>query len=268
MKYKFIATDFDDTLIRDDKKVSQETKDTIHKFIDNGGTFVFATGRALDSIKEFAKSIDVETYIISYNGASVYDMREDKEIIVNALPYENAASVIREYEAQGLYCQAYSMGRIFTKAKCEYSEEYEKLSGCVIEETGEDLSLFVEREKMNALKVLALIEPKDAADMTVLMKEKHGDKGQFFCSKPYFLECVSKDGGKGEMCRKLINKLGIKQEETMTFGDGPNDVSMLKFGGMGVAVGNGWQEAKDASDYITDTNNNDGVRKAIEKFAL
>ncbi len=266
MKYKFIATDFDDTLIRDDHTVSQETIDTIHKFIDMGGVFVFATGRALNSIHAFAKSINVETFIISYNGASLYDMKKGEELLQISIPYENAVEVIKEYERQGVYCQIYNKGRIFTKSQTENSDEYQRLSGCKIECVEENLSAYVEREKLSAMKILAITDPTTAAKLTGVMQEKLGEDHQFFCSKPRYLECVSKDAGKGEMCAKLIAKLGIKQEETMTFGDGQNDISLLKFGGMGVAVENGGKEVKEACDYVTDTNNNDGVRKAIEKF--
>ena len=79
-------------------------------------------------------------------------------------------------------------------------------------------------------------------------------------------EVLPKNNNKGTGLKKLAEKLGIKQEEVMAIGDGNNDIEMLKFAGVGVAMGNGTKMAKDAANYITDTNENNGVAKAIEKF--
>ena len=85
-------------------------------------------------------------------------------------------------------------------------------------------------------------------------------------SQKYIYETLPKGANKGVALKKLAEKLNIPREEVMAIGDGNNDIEMLKFAGVGVAMGNGTKMAKDAANYITDTNENNGVAKAIEKF--
>ncbi|MEG2116739.1 MAG: HAD family hydrolase [Clostridia bacterium] len=84
MKYKMIVSDYDDTLANENSLINESTKATIEKYISMGGIFIIATGRALQSIKPIAESLGISTYIISYNGASVYDIKAQKEIINNS----------------------------------------------------------------------------------------------------------------------------------------------------------------------------------------
>ena len=87
-------------------------------------------------------------------------------------------------------------------------------------------------------------------------------------STPYFLEFLNKEVNKGTGVKLLADHLGVKQEEVMTFGDAENDLDMIVYAGMGVAMANGFEEVKEAANYITDSNEEDGVAKAIEKFVL
>ena len=87
-------------------------------------------------------------------------------------------------------------------------------------------------------------------------------------STPYFLEFLNKEVNKGTGVKLLADHLRVKQEEVMTFGDAENDLDMIVYAGMGVAMANGFEEVKEAANYITDSNEEDGVAKAIEKFVL
>ena len=87
-------------------------------------------------------------------------------------------------------------------------------------------------------------------------------------STPFFLEFLNKEVNKGVGVELLAKHLGIKREEVMTFGDAGNDLHMIEYAGLGVAMANAFDEVKEAANYITDTNENDGVAKAIEKFIL
>ena len=94
------------------------------------------------------------------------------------------------------------------------------------------------------------------------------DKYTVVRSTPYFLEFLNKAVNKGTGVELLAKHLGVNQEEIMTFGDAGNDLDMIVYAGMGVAMANGFDEVKEVANYITDSNENDGVAKAIEKFVL
>ncbi len=87
-------------------------------------------------------------------------------------------------------------------------------------------------------------------------------------SKPFFLEFTEKGVTKGTSLSILIDRLGIKREEVIAMGDSYNDAAMIEFAGLGIAMGNAPDDIKQIADYVTDTNNNDGVAKAVEKFIL
>ena len=87
-------------------------------------------------------------------------------------------------------------------------------------------------------------------------------------SQPYVYEVLPKGNNKGTGLKALVEKLGIKQEEVMAIGDGNNDVEMLEYANYGVAMGNATELALKSANYTTDTNKNDGVAKAIRKYAL
>jgi Cof subfamily protein (haloacid dehalogenase superfamily) len=87
-------------------------------------------------------------------------------------------------------------------------------------------------------------------------------------SKPFFLEFLESGVTKGSSLNHLIGKLGIKREEVIAIGDSYNDLAMIEFAGLGVAMGNAPDDIKQKADYVTDTNMNDGVAKVVEKFVL
>jgi hypothetical protein len=103
--------------------------------------------------------------------------------------------------------------------------------------------------------------------MLSLPKELY-EKYTIVRSAPYFLEFLNKKSNKGEAVKALANHLGIKQEEVMCIGDAPNDLHMIAYAGLGVAMENAFDEVKEVANFITSSNDESGVAKAIEKFVL
>ncbi|MEG2002438.1 MAG: HAD hydrolase family protein [Clostridia bacterium] len=155
-----------------------------------------------------------------------------------------------------------------TNKRTERTTYYETLSGYGVEECDEDLYEYMVKNKIIAYKVLAFVKENTALQEVERYKEIFGDVAQVSCSKSNLIEFVSLEAGKGEMCLKLADLLGIDKSEVMTFGDGLNDLSLISLAGFGVAMGNAFKQTQQAAKYVTDTNINDGVRKAIEKFVF
>ena len=122
--------------------------------------------------------------------------------------------------------------------------------------------------KYNIVKAMYLGNPKKMAEFHSnyenILKENYSE----VLSQPYVYEVLPKGNNKGTGLKALVERLGIKQEEVMAIGDGNNDVEMLEYANYGVAMGNASELARNAAKYTTDTNENDGVAKAIRKYAL
>ena len=118
------------------------------------------------------------------------------------------------------------------------------------------------------IKVMMIDEPEVLQKAVDNLPKEVYEKYTVVRSTPYFLEFLNKEVNKGTGVKLLADHLGVKQEEVMTFGDAENDLDMIVYAGMGVAMANGFEEVKEAANYITDSNEEDGVAKAIEKFVL
>lgn len=268
MKYKLIVSDYDGTLANAESKISETTKNTIKKYIDKGGIFTIATGRALQSIKPIAESVGVSTYLISFNGASVYDMKKNEEIINNSFDFDISLAITKKIIEDGNYAQIYFNNSIMTNKRNENTAYYEYISGYDVQEAEEDLCDYMVKNHIITYKVLAFVKENTALTEVERYKEHFGDVSQVSCSSNNLVEFVATSAGKGEMCLKLAEILGIDKSEVMTFGDGLNDLSLISMAGFGVAMENAFDQTKSVAKYVTDTNVNDGVSKAIEKFAL
>ena len=108
----------------------------------------------------------------------------------------------------------------------------------------------------------------DVEPATKELREKYGSRLKITISGDMWMDCMAKDVNKGKAVRTIQESLGIKMEETMAFGDGENDLSMLRAAGLGVAMENGEEQVKQASDFVTVSNNDAGVASAIRKFVL
>jgi Cof subfamily protein (haloacid dehalogenase superfamily) len=113
-----------------------------------------------------------------------------------------------------------------------------------------------------------LEDPEKLAQVEKILQKELEGKISVMRSKPFFLELTNSEVDKGKSLNHLIQILGIRQDEVIAVGDGYNDLPMIKFAGLGVAMGNAPEEIKQQADYVTATNNEDGVAKVVEEFIL
>ena len=118
------------------------------------------------------------------------------------------------------------------------------------------------------VKIMMIDEPEILGPAMEKLPKEVFEKYTVVRSTPYFLEFLNKEVNKGVGVEMLAKHLGVKQEEIITFGDAGNDLHMIEYAGLGVAMANAFDEVKEAANYITDSNEYDGVAKAIEKFIL
>lgn len=272
-KIKMIGLDMDGTLLTTEKKLTEYTMGILQKALDRGIEIVLSTGRAITGIPKELLEMPGMKYAVTINGARIIDLQENKVIYENTLSMEKALQlldIIGRYDA---------IQEAFIDSVC-YSDK-EKLSHA------NDYFL----HPSIAEYVLKSRTPVEDVKATVLEKNSSVDKvnGQFRTleDKRNAYELLTKVPGvivvsslgsnweinaegtdKGSAMLKLGELLGIRKEEIMACGDGMNDIAMLKVVGLGVAMANADPEVREAADYITASNDEDGVAKAIEKFAL
>lgn len=264
---RIIFSDMDGTLLDDKKQLSSEIYDKIIDFTGKGGHFVLSSGRPLPSILETAEKLGLilpGTYIISFNGALVYDCGQNKSLRELRVPMDYVKKVLQLAEDMNIHAQTYTDTAIVSPKDDEEVAYYRQhIHMPVI--VNEDPVSAMEKEPFKLLAVHLeadgrLQELKDALDSLL------GDVLHTFYSSPFYLECCVKEASKGSAIRFLCDHLHIPMENSIAAGDEANDISMLEAAGMGVCMINGNENTKAAADYITkDDNNHNGF---LEVFSL
>lgn len=269
---KLIAIDMDGTLLNEKKHIDKAQKEAIHEAVEAGIKIVLCTGRPLYGILPFYEELglselDSEGYVILNNGCSIHKTK-DWELIDQV----NFTSDDIEY----LYKFSESYDINFTLVNDTYyfnigrkpTDELIKDAGFVFSDIT-DISLEEAKSgKHKIMKIMFLGNPEIMADFQKENENILKDKYSSVLSQPYVYEILPKGNNKGTGLKKLAKKLGIKQEEIMAIGDGNNDIEMFEYANYSVAMENGTELAKKAAKYQTDSNENDGVAKAIRKYAL
>ena len=269
---KLIAIDMDGTLLNEKKHIDKAEKEAIHEAIEAGIKIVLCTGRPLYGILPFYEELglselDSEGYVILNNGCSIHKTKDWKLI-----DQVNFTSDDIEY----LYKFSESYDINFTLVNDTYyfnigrkpTDELIKDAGFVFSDIT-DISLEEAKSgKHKIMKIMFLGDPEIMANFQEKNEDIIKSKYSGVLSQSYVYEVFPKDNNKGIGLKKLAEKLGIKQEEVMAIGDGNNDIEMFEYANYSVAMKNATELAKKAAKYETDSNENDGVAKAIRKYAL
>ena len=266
--YKLVAIDMDGTLLREDKTISERTKNAIVSAREKGVTVVLATGRPIQGVSRYLEELDMYTekdYVLTYNGALIQKTKSKESVAKIGLKGEDFHYLKKLSDELGVNIHAFSEEQgLITPKNSKYTEVEADINKIQIHEINMDN--ISDDEVM--IKIMMIDEPEILSEaMDKLPKEVY-DKYTVVRSAPFFLEFLNKSVNKGVGVEMLAKHLGVNKEEVMTFGDAGNDIHMIEYAGLGVAMGNAFDEIKEAANYITDTNDNDGVAKAIEKFIL
>ena len=254
-----IGLDLDGTLLNDKKELTSHTREILTRAIDQGVTVLVATGRPVTGIPEVLRNFPGMRYALTSNGGRILDLQEDKVLYANMLSYEMGAAILKIFGDYDTFKEIYFDGRGFVQAD-ELLKVGEYLRNPAmadyIRTTRKGItSLWEKMEEMNGHemdKIHALFKNQDER---LEAKQRIMELGDLSISDSMGLI-------------QLGRLLGIEREEIMACGDGNNDLMMLKEVGFGVAMANGADEVKEVADYITLSNEEDGVAAAIEKFVL
>ena len=262
--YKLIAIDVDDTLLNDDIKVTDATKAALKAAIDKGVTVTLATGRMFASARQIARQIELNVPIITYQGSLVKTLFSDEVLYERNVPADGARQIFEYCEKHGLHLQLYVNDMLYTTEDNDKVRGYSKLSNVpyIVEPDYEKLLL----EPLT--KMLIIDDPARLDEVAGELRGIVGDRVHITKSKAHYLEFMHKEGTKGHALAFLARKIGCTMDQVIAIGDAWNDHEMVEVAGLGVAMGNAVEPLKAIADYVTLTNNEDGVAHVIEKFVL
>lgn len=263
--YKLVVLDIDGTLVTNDKKVTEKTKEYIKKASEMGVKFVIASGRAPIGIMPVAKEIGLEKiggYILAFNGGTCINCETNEVLYENFIEKKFVNEVYDFAMKKNIPLMTYKNDELFTpNDMTEYIDLEARINNFKVIKTKD----FVSEINFDVPKFIMTDKKEIISSVKDEVSEKFSDF-EVFTSEPFFLEICPKGIHKATGIKDIIEILGIKQEEVIAMGDGLNDLTMIEFAGLGVAMGNAQQPVKDAADYITLTNDEEGVCKVIEEF--
>lgn len=274
-KYKMLVMDMDGTLLTDDKRISDRNKKALKSAADRGVKIAISTGRIFASAKIYGEMIGVKTPIIASNGAYIREGDSDRIIHSRPLGEKNARDILGICQKYGLYCQLYTSDTIFTEKIIYSSANYDKWNRALPEDKRVKLKVVdksswddvIDQNRGSILKAL-FTEPD--AEKLMAVHEEISNLNVEITNSAYSstFEVMDKGVTKGKAVEALAKYLNIDRQDVICMGDSENDISMVEYAGLGIAMENGSDEIKKASGFVTLSNEQDGVAYAIEKFIL
>ena len=262
MKYKMIAVDMDGTLLDDRKQIPDETVHTIRQMAGTGVLFVISTGRPVQGVEKYKELLHLTGPMITCNGAVIVDAGTGETLFEQGLVRSDAEKIFHLGKKYDVTMCIWAGGRLYGNRLDEKMNDYKKISGV-------EPILAEDFENLPDQEISKIVWYEDESRMKRLITEL--PEGRFSqvtacLSQPVFLEFFHSQVSKAAAMQKIGEMYGIRREEMIAVGDGPNDIEMLKYAGMGVAMGNASDEVKRHAGFITSSNKEEGVRQAIRRF--
>ena len=254
----------DDTLLTDDHKISDENAAMLFKAQELGVYVILASGRPTPAMTAYAKELKLDnSYMISYNGAVITDLKEDKVIFEQTLTQEQIHELYDYSIKSNTHIITYVDGKIVSETESEYIDIEKNITGLAHNKV---LS-FKDEVQSSAVKCILLEEPSYLKEVEKDLKAAMPHLSVSM-SKPFFLEVAQNGIDKAASIKILAEKLDIHQSEIIAVGNAGNDLTMIEYAGLGVWVDNVDPELRDKGDVVVASNNNHGVAEVVRRFIL
>ena len=275
MGYKLVCIDIDGTLLNTKHKVTKRTKEMIVRAHELGVHIVISTGRMYTDAEYYSNLIGVKSPVIASNGAFIKEKDNDKVIYKDVLGERLSLEVLelfRKHCIQPYFCTPHKfyygnmMFKLFYVATKIVGKRKNKLDMEYVF-SWDQWQKVLHKEKDNLVK--SEIIYRDVALINELRSElKKIAQLEIVDSSKHNIEITRQGVSKGKAVAVLASFYDLQREEIITIGDSENDLSMIEYAGLGIAMGNATARIKQKADYITDSNDNEGVANAINKFIL
>lgn len=272
MAVKAILLDLDGTLLASDKTISPANYAALKRAAAMGVYIVPATGRFYDAMPKAVRDLPFVRYVVTVNGAQIYDTREKRVLHEEELEPEEALQILSYFQTLPAICDCYVDGWGYMgRADYERIEEFASVPYVVrmlkdLRTPVDDLAAFIRGRKVQ--KVMCFFNDMERRALELERVSARFPNMAVSSSIINNIEVNAQKATKGGALRNLCAVLGIDPAETMAFGDGSNDLDMICTAGIGVAMGNAYPGLKEAADFVTLDCDADGVAYAVEQFVL
>lgn len=266
--YKLIAIDMDGTLLNSDHALTQRVINAVSAATEKGVHIVLASGRPtagmLTTLSELGLTTD-EHYMLAYNGSLSLKVASQDVLRSRMLTAQDAVELQQLARQLGVNTHAFcTTNGLITPTHNKYADIEGSTNAVLVTE----LDYQQLNPQQSIIKVLLTAEPEKIDRLKDKIPQAFIDKYMVVRSAGIFLEFLHKDSGKGAAVQALTEHLGLRREQVICIGDQGNDISMMEYAGVGVAMGNAGDEIKAVANYITTSNDQHGVAHVLEKFIL
>ncbi len=261
-----LALDLDGTLTDSKKRISERTKKSIDKFIAAGGTVALASGRPTFGVMPVAKILELDKkggYILSYNGGCFLDCKNNKQLFMKELTHEYLPILEKQAKDFGINLMTYNGDKAYA---LDIDEQYYMIEININHFIRVKADPLTPQITFPIIKCLMTADGDYLAKVEREMKKYWEGKLNIVRSEPYFLEVTEVGIDKASTITNMVKKLGKSVDNLICCGDGFNDLSMIRAAGIGVAMANAQEKVRAAADYITKSNDEDGIVDVVENL--
>lgn len=267
MKYQVLVLDLDGTLTNSKKEISAPTKQALLEIQEAGKTVVLASGRPINGVAPLAKELKMDCfggYMLSFNGARITKC-STAEIIYNRTLSPEIIKPVYDYVKTfpGLDIISYTDTQILSGIKPNKYVEIESRINSMEVVPVEDFPAVL---NFPVNKLLITGEPEILETLIAPLQKQYHGLLNIYRSEPFFLEIMPRNIDKAQSLQKLLNSIGLTADAMICCGDGYNDLSMIEYAGLGVAMENAQPIIKESADFITRSNDEDGILHVINLF--
>lgn len=265
---KLLALDLDGTLTNSKKRVSEKNKKYIKKAQDKGVKIILASGRPVIGIKSVSDELDLGQqggYILAYNGGQIIDCKTGEDLVKETIAMKYVHDICDVINKFNVYPLCYDNTGVICENDINKYVQKEGYNNSIPVKKVECLEAMISEP---VVKFMVVGAPEELNKVYAYLKGKFEGELNLFFSEPYFMEITPLGIEKASALNCLAEMLGITKEQIMACGDGLNDIPMLEFAGLSIAMENAYNETKRVADYIVSSNEHDGVAEAIKRFIL
>lgn len=289
--YKFVAIDIDGTLLNSNGELSERTILAVKRVIEKGVRVVLTSGRVTNSVEMIAEKVNADKYLICDNGASIYDVAQNKTIWSREIEKSTVLDLIKTCIENDIYYMVFTDKEIIVKDLRHMALAfYKQRHNCKDEATGVTQFKYagieyIERIEKPIRRIVVCDQDRTIYNSIVKKLTKFNDielmasphisnkiiknSDKTIILSYSYAEILPKNANKWSAIKELISRIGgISESEVMAIGDNFNDVSMIESAGLGVAMNNGATVAKEVARVVAPTNDEDGVATVLERYIL
>ena len=268
MNKKILVLDIDGTLTNSKKEITPTTLKALIRIQEMGHSVMLASGRPTPGMKRFASELCLEKfggYLLSFNGGKIVNCKTEEVVYQKTLPTDVIPELYEFAKENDCGIITYRGNEVLSGTRMdEYIELETRINAMPVTEVDN----FVECITFPVNKCLMTAPIEKAEQLEKILQEKYHNVLSVYRSEPFFIEIMPENVDKASSLDHMLPLIGLTKEDAICCGDGYNDITMIAYAGVGVAMANAREEVKKVADYITKSNDEDGLVEVIEKFVL